>query len=100
MRRTNRQSGNKYMRYLSARGPTPRHLIFTASFLAFYPVAGYAPYNPSKAALRSMSDTLSQEMNLYAAAHPDQPPVKVHTVFPARVGNQSIHVNIRLCGLN
>lgn len=73
----------------TARSPAPRHLIFTASFLAFYPVAGYAPYNPSKAALRSMSDTLSQEMNLYAAAHPDQPPVRVHTVFPATILTES-----------
>lgn len=73
----------------ATRTPTPRHLIFTASFLAFYPVAGYAPYNPSKAALRSMSDTLSQEMNLYAAAHPDEPPVRVHTVFPATILTES-----------
>ncbi|POS71718.1 hypothetical protein DHEL01_v209888 [Diaporthe helianthi] len=73
----------------ATRSPTPRHLIFTASFLAFYPIAGYAPYNPSKAALRSMSDTLSQEMNLYAAAHPDEPPVRVHTVFPATILTES-----------
>lgn len=67
----------------------PRHLIFTASFLAFYPIAGYAPYNPSKAALRTLSDQLSQEMNLYAAARPHLPPVKVHTVFPATIFTES-----------
>ncbi|KAI3393579.1 hypothetical protein diail_3928 [Diaporthe ilicicola] len=76
--------------------PTPRHLIFTASFLAFYPVAGYAPYNPSKAALRSMSDTLSQEMNLYAAAHPGRPPVRVHTVFPATILTESYEAENRI----
>ncbi|TVY56210.1 3-ketodihydrosphingosine reductase tsc10, partial [Lachnellula suecica] len=63
----------------------PRHLIFTSSFIAFYTFAGYAPYAPAKAALRSLSDTLSQEMNLYAAAHPNAPCVRLHTVFPATI---------------
>ena len=65
--------------------PPARHLIFTASFVALYSFAGYAPYSPSKAALRSLSDTLSQEMNLYAAAHPSAPPVHLHTIFPATI---------------
>ncbi|KAI0396124.1 NAD(P)-binding protein [Xylariaceae sp. FL0594] len=65
--------------------PPARHLIFTASFLAFFSFAGYAPYSPTKAALRALSDSLSQEMNLYAAAHPDEPRVRVHTVFPAAI---------------
>lgn len=67
----------------------PRHLIFTASFLALYPIAGYAPYNPSKAALRTLSDQLSQEMNLYAAANPHIRPVKVHIIFPATIFTDS-----------
>ncbi|CAJ2510096.1 Uu.00g059960.m01.CDS01 [Anthostomella pinea] len=62
-----------------------RHLIFTASFLAFYSFSGYSSYSPSKAALRSLSDSLSQEMNLYSAAHPSEPRVRVHTVFPATI---------------
>lgn len=66
-----------------------RHLILTGSFLAFYPVAGYAPYNPTRAAIRSLSDELSQEMNLYAAANPGQPSVKIHTVFPATILTES-----------
>lgn len=66
-----------------------RHLIFTGSFLAFYPVAGYAPYNPTRAAIRALSDQLSQEMNLYAAANPHLPPVKIHTVFPASIFTES-----------
>lgn len=69
--------------------PAARHLILTGSFLAFYPIAGYAPYNPSRAAIRSLSDELSQEMHLYAAANPDSPPVKVHTVFPATILTES-----------
>lgn len=68
---------------------TPRHLIFTASFLALYPIAGYAPYNPSKAALRTLSDQLSQEMNLCAAANPKTRAVKVHTIFPATIFTDS-----------
>lgn len=67
----------------------PRHLILTGSFLCFYPIAGDAPYNPSRAAVRALSDELSQEMNLYAAADPDQPPVKLHTVFPATILTES-----------
>ncbi|OTA64071.1 NAD(P)-binding protein [Hypoxylon sp. EC38] len=61
--------------------PPARHLIFTSSFLAFFSFTGYSPYSPAKAALRSLSDSLSQEMNLYAAANPDQPAVRVHTLL-------------------
>lgn len=68
----------------------PRHLIFTASVLAFYTFAGYAPYSPSKAALRSLSDSLSQEMNLYAAANPNEPRVRVHTIFPATILSEGL----------
>ncbi|TGO35616.1 hypothetical protein BHYA_0152g00210 [Botrytis hyacinthi] len=69
--------------------PPARHLIFTASFVALYSFAGYAPYSPSKAALRSLSDSLSQEMNLYAAAFPEAPRVRVHTIFPATILTES-----------
>lgn len=62
-----------------------RHLIFTASFLALYTFTGYTPYSPTKAALRSLSDTLSQEMNLYAATTP----IRVHTVYPATIFTES-----------
>ncbi|KAL2818279.1 3-ketodihydrosphingosine reductase tsc10 [Aspergillus granulosus] len=70
--------------------PLPRrHLIFTCSTLAFVPIAGYAPYSPAKAAMRSLSDTLSQEIEIYngsraskdrASATPAD--VRIHTVFP------------------
>lgn len=67
-----------------------RHLIFTASTLAFVPMAGYGPYSPAKAAIRALSDTLSQEIEMYNGArcssHPGQSApyadVKIHTVFP------------------
>ncbi|KAI2628071.1 NAD(P)-binding protein [Hypomontagnella submonticulosa] len=68
----------------------PRHLIFTGSFVSFYSFAGFTPYSPSKAAIRALSDSLSQEMNLYAAAHPDIPRVRVHTVFPATMPTQGL----------
>ncbi|RDW76497.1 3-dehydrosphinganine reductase [Aspergillus mulundensis] len=70
--------------------PLPRrHLIFTCSTLAFVPIAGYAPYSPAKAAMRALSDTLSQEIEVYngsraskerARATPAD--VRIHTVFP------------------
>ncbi|PWY83060.1 3-ketosphinganine reductase [Aspergillus sclerotioniger CBS 115572] len=67
----------------------PRHLIFTCSTLAFVPIAGYAPYSPAKAAIRSLSDTLSQEIEIYNGSRAfkcrtEAPAtdVKIHTVFP------------------
>ncbi|KAJ3578440.1 hypothetical protein NPX13_g2134 [Xylaria arbuscula] len=80
-----RQSRTPSTQSLSA-----RHLVFTGSFVSFYSFAGFTPYAPSKAAVRSLSDSLSQEMNLYAAAHPDLPPVRIHTVFPATMPTQSL----------
>lgn len=65
-----------------------RHLIFTSSCLAFYPVAGYAAYSPAKAAMRAMADTLYQEVEVYngvrASGTKDAPAadIKVHIVFP------------------
>lgn len=58
----------------------PKHLVFTASVLALFPIVGYAPYTPSKFALRGLGDTLAMELNLY----PDNP-VKVHVVCPATI---------------
>jgi 3-dehydrosphinganine reductase len=62
-----------------------RHLIFTSSVVAFFTFIGYTPYSPAKAALRSLSDTLSQEMNLYQAAHPNGRRVRLHTIFPGTI---------------
>ncbi|KAI0997490.1 hypothetical protein K3495_g10698 [Podosphaera aphanis] len=56
-----------------------RHLIFTSSAVAFFPIAGYAPYAPTKAAIKSLSDTLVQEVVLYG----DE--VKIHTIFPGTI---------------
>ncbi|KAJ4246249.1 hypothetical protein NW762_013599 [Fusarium torreyae] len=70
--------------------PAARHIIFTGSFVSLYSFAGFTPYSPSKAAIRSLSDSLSQEMNLYAGAHPNEPRVRVHTVFPATMPTKSL----------
>lgn len=61
-----------------------RHLVFTSSVIAFYPVVGYAPYAPSKAAIKSLSDSLVQECLLYG----DE--VKVHTVFPGTISSPGL----------
>jgi len=65
----------------------PRHLIFTSSVVAFMPLAGYAPYNPAKAAMRTLADTLNQEVQVYNGArkHADPGPaaeIKVHAIYP------------------
>ena len=65
----------------TSKAKEPRHLIFTSSVLAFYPLVGYSPYTPSKCALRALSDTLSQELQLYSGGDS----VKVHTIFPATI---------------
>jgi 3-dehydrosphinganine reductase len=76
--------------------PPARHVIFTASFLALYSFAGYSPYSPAKAALRSLSDTLSQEMNLYATAHPSEPRIRFHTIFPATILTEAYEAENRI----
>ncbi|KAI1448215.1 NAD(P)-binding protein [Annulohypoxylon stygium] len=61
--------------------PEPKHLIFTSSVLAFFPMAGYGPYTPAKSALRGLADTLAQELLLYPQN------VKLHVVYPASIGS-------------
>ena len=58
-----------------------KHIIFTSSIVAFLPLAGYGPYTPAKSALRALSDTLSQELLLYAPLVP----IRSHTIFPATI---------------
>lgn len=57
----------------------PKHLIMTTSVVAFYTIPGYAPYAPSKWAIRGLADTLSQEVMLYPQN------VKVHVVYPGTI---------------
>ena len=63
----------------------------TSSLLAFAGLAGYTPYSPSKAAMRSLADTLRSEMHLYrgirqhdsSLASPVD--VKIHCVCPGTI---------------
>ncbi|CAO1605203.1 hypothetical protein XANCAGTX0491_008726 [Xanthoria calcicola] len=71
----------------TAQLPLPRHLIFTSSVLALYPIAGYSPYSPTKASLRILTDTLSQELLLYPPT-PSRPAVIPHCIFPATILSQ------------
>ncbi|KAI0023189.1 short-chain dehydrogenase [Xylariomycetidae sp. FL0641] len=61
--------------------PEPRHLVFTASVLAFFPTVGYGTYTPAKSALRGLADTLVQELEMYPQK------VKVHVVFPGGIAS-------------
>ncbi len=64
----------------------PKHIIFTSSVVSFYPIVGYSPYSPSKTALRTLSDTLSQELLLYTP----HCPIKTHTIFPGTIFTASL----------
>ncbi|KAI9790529.1 MAG: 3-dehydrosphinganine reductase [Peltula sp. TS41687] len=72
-------------------GAEPRHLIFTSSVVTFCSLAGYAPYAPAKAALRSLSDALQQELTLYNASRKHasrQGPaaeVQIHNICPGTI---------------
>lgn len=73
----------------------PRKFIITSSVLAFINLAGYSPYAPAKAALRSLADGLRSEVQLYNAARRSKSPsssqshapfdVNVHLIFPGTI---------------
>ncbi|KAI5236781.1 NAD(P)-binding protein [Aureobasidium subglaciale] len=68
----------------------PRHFIMTASTLAFIGVAGYTPYAPAKAALKSLADSLRMELNMYNATidspHPSPAAAThIHLVCPGTI---------------
>jgi 3-dehydrosphinganine reductase len=50
----------------------PRKFIMTSSAVAFINLAGYSPYAPAKAALRSLADGLRSEVQLYNSARRSQ----------------------------
>ncbi|OAK98937.1 3-ketosphinganine reductase-like protein [Phaeosphaeriaceae sp. SRC1lsM3a] len=72
----------------------PRQLIFTSSAVAFAGLAGYGPYAPAKAAIRSLADTLRSEVQIYNAARrsktstgiqPAPFDVSIHVIFPGTI---------------
>jgi 3-dehydrosphinganine reductase len=70
--------------YLASKDASVRHLVFTSTTAVFASVAGYSPYSPAKAAMRTLCDTLNQEILLYTPPH-GIPKVKVHMVFPGTI---------------
>ena len=74
----------------------PRHFVMTASTAAFVGCAGYSPYSPGKAAIRSLHDNLQSELSVYhgalAARQQDARgekfrQVRIHTVFPGSISS-------------
>jgi 3-dehydrosphinganine reductase len=73
----------------------PRHFIITSSGAAFLGMAGYVPYAPAKAALRSLADGLRSEVQIYNAARrskssstgmvPAPFDVNIHAIFPGTI---------------
>ncbi len=63
-----------------------KHLIFTSSVAAFYPITGYSSYGPGKAAIKTLSDGLAQEVLLYGEE------VKIHTVFPGGIQSPGFEI--------
>lgn len=58
-----------------------RRLLFTAPSIVFRSSTLYGTYSPTMEALRSLSDSLSQKMNLYAVTTP----IRAHTVHPEAI---------------
>jgi 3-dehydrosphinganine reductase len=69
----------------------PRHFVLTSSIIAFSGLAGYGPYAPAKAALKSLADTLRSELQLYNGAREKKdgpatyPPMMNHIGFPGGI---------------
>lgn len=73
----------------------PRHFVLTSSSIAFCNIAGYSTYGASKAALRSLADSLRSELNLYNGARRSTtsktsvPPapydVQIHAIYPGTI---------------
>jgi len=77
----------------SDRSSLQRHFLMTSSVAAFIGLAGYSPYSPAKAALRSLHDTLRSELNLYNHAKPTNnsvPDIEIHTIFPGSISSPGL----------
>jgi len=68
---------------------SPRQFIMTSSVAAVLGAAGYAPYSPAKAAMRSLADTLRSEVILYNGSRRSKD-ASVRAEAPAR--DMSIHL--------
>ena len=91
-------SGNK-QDAAAAKATKPRHFLMTSSVVCFVGIAGYAPYAPGKAALRSLADTLRSEVNLYnglrstnTAAGVPSADIKIHCVCPGTITSPGLEI--------
>ncbi|TIA27580.1 NAD(P)-binding protein, partial [Aureobasidium pullulans] len=75
-----------------AKRAEPRHFIITSSVVAFVGLAGYTPYAPAKAALKSLADSLRMELNLYSGS-------RQSSTHPSLASEVKIHLShsIYLC---
>jgi len=75
----------------SGKEPPARHFIMTSSVAIYTGLAGYTPYAPAKAAMRSLADNLRSEMNLYNGARfhkssiTSHPEIQIHLVVPGTI---------------
>lgn len=79
---------------------SPRRFIMTSSVGALLGLAGYAPYCPAKAAMRSLADTLRSEVNIYngsrrskdatiRAEAPDRD-INIHIIMPGTIASPGL----------
>ncbi|KAI9817370.1 MAG: hypothetical protein M1832_004677 [Thelocarpon impressellum] len=79
---------NAILKRWLAHPPSPkvtRHIVFTASTVAFVNIPGYVAYTPTKTATRALADTLRLEAMLYKP-HQD---IQVHCSFPGTIFTDS-----------
>jgi 3-dehydrosphinganine reductase len=78
----------------------PRQFIMTSSVAALFGCAGYAPYSPAKAALRSLADTLRSEVLLYNGwrrskdadlrAKAPERDISIHLIMPGTIASPGL----------
>lgn len=71
----------------SISAPEEHHIIFTASTAALISIPGYAACAPTKAALRSLADTLQQE----SLMHLPRVCMKIHCSFLGNIYTESFY---------
>ena len=70
----------------SSSRPLPKQLVLTSSIVTLVPIAGYAQYAPAKIAVRTLAESLSQELLLYE----HHTPIRCHTVLPGTIFTEGL----------
>lgn len=60
-----------------------RNIVIVSSSVAFYSFAGYSQYAPLKSSLKSLGDSIRQELKYYD--------IKVNTIFPGNFASEGYH---------